>query len=68
MPLGAHLPVGKGLVVALEEAQALGLDGLQIFSKSPRQGNAAPLDAQKVALLRRRWGESGYCTLVARES
>ncbi len=68
MPLGAHLPVSKGHVAALEQAQSLGLDCLQIFSKSPRQWHAAPLDPQKTAHFRDRWRESGLCPLVAHDS
>ena len=68
MPLGAHLPVGKGWTAALEEAQKLGLDCLQIFSKSPKQWKAGPLDAQKVEVFREKWLESKFCPLVAHDS
>jgi deoxyribonuclease-4 len=33
--LGAHLPLGGGMVAAVERAQAIGLDTLQIFSDNP---------------------------------
>ena len=68
MILGAHLPVGKGLIAALEQAQTLGLECLQIFSKSPKQWKAAPLDAEKVALFREKWRQSGLSPLVAHDS
>lgn len=68
MPLGAHLPVSKGFASALLEAQKLGLDCLQIFSKSPRQWYAAPLDAAKVADFRAKWEASKFLPLVAHDS
>ncbi|PQV63370.1 Endonuclease IV [Abditibacterium utsteinense] len=68
MPLGAHLPTSKGFAAALIEAQKLGLDCLQIFSKSPRQWNAAPLDLQKAADFHKKWKQSGLFPLVAHDS
>ena len=33
--IGAHLPLGPGMVRAVDRAQAIGLDTLQIFSDNP---------------------------------
>ncbi len=68
MPLGAHLPTSKGFEAALSQAQELGCDCLQIFCKSPRQWNAAPLDAAKAASFRAAWDASGLRPLVAHDS
>ena len=68
MPLGAHLPTSKGFEAALSQAQELGCDCLQIFSKSPRQWNAAPLDEAKAAGFRAAWSASGLCPLVVHDS
>jgi deoxyribonuclease-4 len=68
MPLGAHLPTSKGFIAALEHAQKLGCDCLQIFSKSPRQWNAAPLDLEKAAAFREAWSTPGLTPLVAHDS
>ena len=68
MPLGAHLPTSKGLPAALVQAQSLGLDCLQIFSKSPRQWNAAPLDVEKTRIWREKWLESKFFPLVVHDS
>lgn len=68
MPLGAHLPTSKGLEAALRQAQTLGCDCLQIFSKSPRQWDAAPLDEKKVASFRTAWQQSGFFPLVVHDS
>jgi deoxyribonuclease-4 len=68
MPLGAHLPTSKGFLAALEHAQKLDCDCLQIFSKSPRQWNAAPLDAAKAEAFRDAWSTHGLAPLVAHDS
>ena len=68
MPLGAHLPTSKGLVAALEHAQTLGCDCLQIFSKSPRSWNAPPLDETRCTEFRARWRDSGLAPLVVHDS
>ena len=68
MPLGAHLPTSKGFLAALEHAQELKCNCLQIFSKSPRQWAASPLEADKAAAFRAAWGSSGFAPLVAHDS
>jgi deoxyribonuclease-4 len=68
MPLGAHLPTSKGFLAALQHAQRLNCDCLQIFSKSPRQWNAPPIDESKAAAFREAWNASGFFPLVAHDS
>lgn len=68
MPLGAHLPTSKGFESALRHAQTLGCDCLQIFSKSPRQWDAAPLNAAKAQSFRAAWHASKFAPLVAHDS
>lgn len=68
MPLGAHLPTSKGFAAALAHALELDCDCLQIFSKSPRQWDAAPLDAAKALAFRDAWRDSGLFPLVAHDS
>ncbi len=68
MTLGAHLPTGKGFPSALIRAQSLGLNCLQLFSKSPKQWNAAPLDPKKVSVWREVWQESKFGPLVIHDS
>ncbi|MBD0328078.1 MAG: TIM barrel protein, partial [Pyrinomonadaceae bacterium] len=46
----------------------MGCDCLQIFSKSPRQWNAPPLDPAKAAALRVAWRASNFAPLVAHDS
>ncbi|MDF2440628.1 MAG: deoxyribonuclease, partial [Abditibacteriota bacterium] len=68
MPLGAHLPTSKGFLAALEQAQELKCSCLQIFSKSPRQWSASPLDTEKATTFRAAWRDSGFAPLVAHDS
>lgn len=68
MPIGAHLPTSKGFSHALQYAQELNCDCLQIFSKSPQQWNAKPLDLEKAAIFRDEWRASGLAPLVAHDS
>ena len=68
MKLGAHLPTSKGFSAALIQAQELNLDCLQLFSKTPRQWKAKPLDAEIVAKWRDEWEQSGLGPLVIHDS
>ncbi len=68
MPIGAHLPTAKGFSHALKYAQTLSCDCLQIFSKSPQQWNAKPLDIEKTALFRDEWRAVGLSPLVVHDS
>ncbi len=68
MKLGAHLPTSKGFSAALAQAQELNLDCLQLFSKTPRQWKAKPLDAELMAQWRDEWEQSGLGPLVIHDS
>jgi deoxyribonuclease IV len=68
MPLGAHLPTSKGFLAALEQARSMNCDCLQIFSKSPRQWHAPPIDEKKAEAFREAWQKSGYLPLVVHDS
>ena len=66
--IGAQLPTSKGFEAALDQAQSLGLNCLQLFSKSPRQWKAAPLDETKTRNFTQKWRESGFGPLVIHDS
>lgn len=68
MPIGAHLPTSKGFEAALQKAQSLDCGCLQIFSKSPRQWKAAPLDEAKVNSFRAAWIKSKLSPLIVHNS
>jgi len=42
--LGSHLSIAGGMVNALEEADRLGMDCVQVFTKNQRRWSAPPLD------------------------
>lgn len=44
MLVGAHVSVSKGYVEALDYAESVGCECIQVFAKSPRQWHARPLD------------------------
>ena len=68
MKLGAHLPTSKGFSAALTQAQELNLDCLQLFSKTPRQWKAKPLDADLMSKWRDDWAASKLGPLVIHDS
>lgn len=68
MQLGAHLPTSKGFLHALERSQELRCTSLQLFSKSPRQWKAAPLDLVKVDEFRAARDASACQTLAVHDS
>jgi deoxyribonuclease-4 len=52
MLFGSHLSIAGGVVNALNEAESLGLDTVQIFTKNQRQWRISPLkDADRAAWL-----------------
>lgn len=68
MPIGAHLSTSKGFLAALQQAEELHCGCLQIFSKSPRQWKAKPLDPGKAQEFVKAWDESELCPLVVHDS
>jgi deoxyribonuclease-4 len=47
--IGAHVPVGDGLLHALEYAIETGCECMQIFAKNPRQWHSSPRDPDEAA-------------------
>ena len=54
MPIGAHVGVSGGYAAAVEYAESVGCECLQVFAKSPRQWNARPLSADVARAFRER--------------
>jgi deoxyribonuclease IV len=57
--VGVHVSIAGGLTMAVERAQRLGCQSMQVFSKSPRGWAARPLDpddVRKAHRLRTEWG------------
>ncbi|HZL32792.1 MAG TPA: TIM barrel protein, partial [Verrucomicrobiae bacterium] len=57
--LGAHLPLGGGMVAAVERAQAIGLDTLQIFSDNPTAWRRRAEPPRELAAYRTRLADFG---------
>ncbi|MEE2680848.1 MAG: deoxyribonuclease IV [Planctomycetota bacterium] len=47
--LGSHLSISGGMVNALEEAEALGMDCVQVFTKNQRRWSAPPLKEEDIS-------------------
>jgi len=57
--LGAHLPLGGGMVAAVDRAQAIGLDTLQIFSDNPTAWRRRSEPPRELPAFRLRLAEAG---------
>lgn len=57
---GSHLSIAGSMINALDEAQALGLDTVQVFTKNQQQWNAKPLPEAMIADWKRRVAELGW--------
>jgi deoxyribonuclease IV len=57
---GSHLSIAGSMVNALDEAQALGLDTVQVFTKNQQQWKAKPLDPDLVKQWRAKVAELGW--------
>ena len=66
--LGAHMSIAGGLPRAVDRAQALRCEALQIFTKSAGQWRARPLPPEEIALFRTRVAETGIHPVVAHNS
>ena len=58
MLLGVHCSVSGGLENAFDEADALGIDTFQIFTRNQRQWKAKPLGEEEIASFKNRWQSS----------
>ena len=57
--LGAHLPLGRGMVRAVERAHELGLDTLQVFSDNPTAWRRRTEPPRELPAFQRRLDELG---------
>ncbi|MCC7205086.1 MAG: deoxyribonuclease IV [Phycisphaeraceae bacterium] len=65
---GSHLSVAGGLHLALLEAQRLGMQCVQVFTKNQRQWNAKPLAPPEVGLWREHLKTTGLQSTVSHDS
>jgi len=64
MRLGFHVSIQGGFEKAIERAEKLGCDCLQIFSRSPRSLAAKPIGAEIARRFRKRLRDSGLSPLA----
>ncbi len=68
MPLGAHLSIAGGLHKAVERAEALGCEALQIFSKRSNQWAAKPLTQEDIRAFRKMLQDSPITDVLVHDS
>ncbi len=66
--LGAHMSVAGGLHKAIHAAEELGMTTVQIFTSSPSQWNAKPLDDESIELWQRHIKASSLVHPIAHAS
>ena len=57
--IGAHMPTGKGLGDAVRRGKAIGCTAVQVFTSSPQQWKAKPVEDAQVADFRAALAETG---------
>lgn len=60
MLFGAHVSVSKGYIEALDYAQSVGCECIQVFAKSPRQWRARPVDRDAASVFVAERGARGF--------
>ncbi|HLL89434.1 MAG TPA: deoxyribonuclease IV [Tepidisphaeraceae bacterium] len=65
---GSHLSIAGGLHKALLEAERLGLETTQVFTKNQQQWKAPPLADATVAEWKAHCSRLGYCNTVSHDS
>ncbi len=65
---GSHLSIAGGMERALIEAEALGLDTVQVFTRNQQQWRIPPLDAGSVQLFRQHAARLHFNKMVAHDS
>lgn len=64
MRLGVHVSIGKGLAGAVDQAQALGCDGFQMFVANPRGWARKPLAENDINLFKNKRKAAGLWPVV----
>ncbi|MEW6171806.1 MAG: deoxyribonuclease IV [Bacillota bacterium] len=69
MPLlGAHMSIAGGVENAILRGKSIGCEAVQLFTKSPRQWRAKPLNAEDAARFRKTWEDSDVQEIFAHTS
>ncbi|MEM8873039.1 MAG: deoxyribonuclease IV [Planctomycetota bacterium] len=65
---GSHLSIAGGMHHAVEAAEALGLDTVQVFTKNQQQWKCKPLEAKAVSTWRAAIERAGFTKTVSHDS
>jgi deoxyribonuclease-4 len=64
MPIGFHFSIAGGFSRAVDRAEELGCNALQIFGRNPRSWALKPVKAEEVARFKARRAEAGILTVA----
>ncbi|HEV7301815.1 MAG TPA: deoxyribonuclease IV [Tepidisphaeraceae bacterium] len=65
---GSHLSIAGGMHKAILEAQRLGMESVQVFTKNQQQWKVKPLEAEAISLWKSHLSESGFKHTVSHDS
>ncbi|MDS1030717.1 deoxyribonuclease IV [Bacillota bacterium LX-D] len=65
MYIGAHISISKGFSFAIEQANKIGGNTMQFFSRNPRGAGAKALNLKDIALAQEKAEKYGFGSLVA---
>lgn len=66
--IGAHMPTGKGLASAVRAGAEIGCTAVQVFTSSPQQWKAKPVDPAQAAAFKAALAETGIQHAVSHDS
>ncbi|MCW5939958.1 MAG: deoxyribonuclease IV [Fimbriimonadaceae bacterium] len=66
--IGCHMPTGGGLDKAIRRAKQIGCSAVQVFTSSPQQWRAKPVDPEAAAAFRQAVEETGMSSTVSHDS
>ncbi|MBU0756212.1 MAG: deoxyribonuclease IV [Planctomycetes bacterium] len=66
--IGAHVSIAGGISKAPDRGAAHGCTAIQVFTKSPNQWRAAPLENEEYAAFKERWKATGMRAVVAHDA
>lgn len=66
--IGAHMPTGKGLAAAVRAGAEIGCTAIQVFTSSPQQWKAKPVDPAQAAAFKAALAKTGIEKAVSHDS
>lgn len=66
--LGAHTSIAGGVSTAIDRAEKVGFNAIQIFSKNNNRWEAKPLEEDEIISFKQKWKDSGIGYIVVHDS